>query len=213
MAKNKKPLQDDAGKKIAHPADAIRKKAKKKRLEKVKKERMSNFERKLLEQSPEEIEHEIMALKMDQERKRAHKIEISKVQQDRLTRLELGFQRMKEEIGERDKKRKAEPKGSMHIDFEELKMYRKFSIYYDPVKNPYGAPPNGQMLMYRHPDGSTKREPPPLNPDGTPVGAGGGEEDSDDEDDEDDDDEDEDEDEGMPPLPPGPPPGAASSSS
>ncbi|CAL1139087.1 unnamed protein product [Cladocopium goreaui] len=48
------------------------------------------------------------------------------------------------------------------VDFEELKIHRKASIYYDPVKNPYGAPPSGQVLMYRHPDGSVKREPPEL---------------------------------------------------
>eukprot|EP00434_Breviolum_minutum_P025513 symbB.v1.2.022543.t1/scaffold2009.1/size92556/2 len=51
---------------------------------------------------------------------------------------------------------------SLFVDFEELKIHRKASIYYDPVKNPYGAPPQGQVLMYRHPDGSVKREPPEL---------------------------------------------------
>ena len=54
---------------------------------------------------------------------------------------------------------------TFRVDFDELKIHRKSSIYYDPVKNPYGAPPAGQALMYRHPDGSIKKEPPPLSKD------------------------------------------------
>eukprot|EP00444_Apocalathium_aciculiferum_P007546 CAMPEP_0183412524 /NCGR_PEP_ID=MMETSP0370-20130417/21078_1 /TAXON_ID=268820 /ORGANISM="Peridinium aciculiferum, Strain PAER-2" /LENGTH=225 /DNA_ID=CAMNT_0025595635 /DNA_START=32 /DNA_END=706 /DNA_ORIENTATION=+ len=158
----KEKLHDAGGKKIMHPADAVRRQAKKRKLEKTKQERADNFERKMLGTSPEEVEHEIRALKFDHERKRAAKIEVTKHAQDRLTRLEANYKRLKETIQEKHEKRQAEPKSSLHVNFEELKIHRKSSIFYHPINNPYGAPPNGQTLMYRHPDGSVKREPPPL---------------------------------------------------
>eukprot|EP00928_Gymnodinium_smaydae_P011628 TRINITY_DN14268_c0_g2_i2.p1 TRINITY_DN14268_c0_g2~~TRINITY_DN14268_c0_g2_i2.p1 ORF type:complete len:462 (-),score=130.35 TRINITY_DN14268_c0_g2_i2:69-1454(-) len=209
---NKNVMHDAAGKKIMHPADAIRKKAKKKRIEKVKKERMGNFEKKLLERSPDEIQREIQFLKYDIERKEKAKIDIPKYVRDKLQRLEVGFERLKEKVEDKHNKRMAEPKSSMHIDFEELKIHRKSSIFYHPVMNPYGAPPNGQMLMYKHPDGSVRREPPAvaatgsvdsvdreeaLGPGGGGAGAGSESGDSD----SGDDDEAMDDDDEEPPLP------------
>lgn len=158
----KKGMHDAEGRKIAHPADAERRKHKKRKLEKFKKTRKDNFEQRMLLMSPESIEMEIRALTADFARKRAHKIEITKMSLDHLARLESNYAKMKDSIEERHEKRMAEPKASHHIDFDELKVHRKSSIYYHPVNNPYGAPPTGQTLMYRHPDGSVKREPPPL---------------------------------------------------
>mmetsp|Transcript_74 Transcript_74/g.153 ORF Transcript_74/g.153 Transcript_74/m.153 type:complete len:481 (-) Transcript_74:126-1568(-) len=227
-------LHNDAGKKIMHPADAIRKQAKKRRQDKVKKERHQRFENKMLGSTPEEIEAEIRAIKFDHARKKAAHIEISKIAQDRLTQLEANYKRLKENIQERAAKRAADKKPSQHVDFEELKIHRKSSIYYDPIKNPYGAPPSGQIVMYRHPDGSVKREPPPLAEDARPVAPGFKEDDfpnpdsdvsGDSGDDDMEDSEEEDDDvpmlptslpgmdsgaasssSGMPPLPPGAPP-------
>jgi len=156
----KKELHNAAGKKIVHPADAERRKHKKRKLEKMKKDRMQSFESKLLDKSPEDIELEIRALKHDQERKAAAKIDITKAQRDRLTRLETGYKRLKEKVDEKHQSRMAAPKSSLHVDFEELKIHRKASIFYHPVMNPYGAPPTGQTIMYKHPDGSVRREPP-----------------------------------------------------
>jgi len=164
MGKNKKNVMHDAaGKKIMHPADAIRKQAKKRRLEKVKKERHQNFEKKLLSMNPEDIESDIRDFKDELERKKASKQDISKWKTDKLNRLEVNFKKLKEKIVDKAKERAARPRGAHEIDFEELKIFRKYSVFYHPVTNPYGAPPTGQILMYRHPDGSTKREPPELS--------------------------------------------------
>jgi len=161
----KNVLHDAAGRKIQHPAEAMRKQAKKKKLEKMKGFRQKNFEQRLMGRSPEEIEQEIRELKADHARKRAHKIEVSKFQLDRLKQLEVGYEKFKEEVTERHQKRQGAQKSSLYVDFEELKIHRKSSVFYHPVDNPYGAPPTGQTLMYRHPDGSTRREPPPLQSD------------------------------------------------
>lgn len=155
-------MHDAAGKKIMHPADAIRRKAKKKKLEKMKGSRHKHFEEKMLQRSPEDILLEIRQLKADHDRKTRARIEITKAQLDRLKQLEVGYERMKEQVEEEHNKRKAEPKSSLYVDFDELKIHRKSSVFYHPVNNPYGAPPTGQTLMYNHPDGSVKREPPPL---------------------------------------------------
>lgn len=204
----KNVLHDAAGKKILHPADAIRKQAKKKRHEKLKGFRDKNFQQRLLEKAPEEIEQEIRELKADHERKRAHKIEVSKFQLDRLKKLEVMYVKLKDEVVERHQKRENEPKSSLYVDFEELKIHRKASVFYHPVMNPYGAPPTGQTVMYRHPDGSVKREPPPVGSD-VPMGssakgtaaADGGESDDSDSDDDAEGGEDEDsEDDGADPL-------------
>lgn len=159
----KNVLHDAAGKKILHPAEAMNRKAKKKKLEKFKGFRHQKFEAKMLERSPEDILLEIQQLKYDHKRKQAAKIDIHKHSLDRLKQLEVGYERLKDKVEENHTKRQQEQKSSMHIDFEELKVHRKASIYYHPVNNPYGAPPSGQTLMYRHPDGSVKREPPPLD--------------------------------------------------
>lgn len=157
---NKNVLHDGAGKKIQHPADAYRKKFKKQKQAKIKAERFENFEKRLLQRSPEEIEHEIMATKEQELRKQKARIDVSKWQHDKLTRLEVGYKRLKEQVDERDDKRKNRQRTSLEVDFEELKIHRKSSIFYHPVDNPYGAPPTGQTLKYKHPDGSIKREPP-----------------------------------------------------
>merc|ERR1740121_507610 len=147
---------------IMHPADAIRKQAKKRRIEKAKKERHQNFEKKLLSMNPEDIESNIRDFKDELERKKAAKQDVSKWKADKLNRLEVNFKKMKEKIEAKAKERAARPRGAHEIDFEELKIFRKYSVFYHPVTNPYGAPPTGQILMYRHPDGSTRREPPEL---------------------------------------------------
>merc|ERR1740121_1985793 len=182
---------------IMHPADAIRKQAKKRRIEKAKKERHQNFEKKLLSMNPEDIESNIRDFKDELERKKAAKQDVSKWKADKLNRLEVNFKKMKDKIVEKAKERAARPRGAHEIDFEELKIFRKYSIFYHPVTNPYGAPPTGQVLMYRHPDGSTKREPPELSDEklaavvedqagaGSGPGEDGSEEDSDSEEEDD----------------------------
>lgn len=160
MGRNKNVMHNDSGKKISHPADAIRRKDKKRRLEQVKKDRLKNYEGKILGRSPDEIQSEIMDLERDQKRKEALKIDVSKMQKDKLTRLKTVYKRMEAEIEDKHKARQQRPKSSMEVDFEELKLHRKSSIYYHPVMNPYGAPPSGQTLKYKHPDGSIKTEPP-----------------------------------------------------
>merc|ERR1712136_315595 len=76
---------------------------------------------------------------------------------------------LKTEINERHQKRLAEPKSYLEVDFEELKSYRKYSVFYDAERNPWGAPPPGHSISYRHPDGSVRREPPSVDPDVEPM--------------------------------------------
>lgn len=227
---NKNVMHDGAGNKIHHPADALRKKYKKKKLEKKKKERLQNFEKRLLQRSPAEIEQDILAMKEDEARKKAAKIEVSKHKIDMRTRLEIGYKRLKEKVDDEHLKRVNRPKTSLDVDFEELKIHRKSSIFYHPVMNPYGAPPTGQTLMYKHPDGSIRREPPDVvvsdrPADGEDRRRVDGGDDSDDSDSDDSDADDDDDEEpllpselpaasssskapspGLPPLPPGAPP-------
>ncbi|CAE8718234.1 unnamed protein product [Polarella glacialis] len=157
MGKNKKAFVSDAGgNKIVHPADFQRKKAKTKLIEKRKKDRKENYEASMLTKAPELIENEIREYK---EMEAAGKL--TKWKKDRMSREIAFYDRLKDQVGENQQKRDERNKNnSLHVDFDELKIHRKASIYYDPVKNPYGAPPTGQMLMYRHPDGSIKRNPP-----------------------------------------------------
>eukprot|EP00927_Polykrikos_kofoidii_P051849 TRINITY_DN4562_c1_g1_i1.p1 TRINITY_DN4562_c1_g1~~TRINITY_DN4562_c1_g1_i1.p1 ORF type:complete len:608 (+),score=109.46 TRINITY_DN4562_c1_g1_i1:81-1826(+) len=155
-------MHDAAGRKIMHPADAERKKHKKRKLEKMKKERMQHFEKSIMEKSPVQIQAEILGMKEEESRKKAWKIEVSKFKKDKLTRLETGFKRMREKINDQHQERSSKPKHALDVDFDELKLHRKSSIFYHPVTNPYGAPPAGQVLMYRHTDGSVRSEPPAL---------------------------------------------------
>lgn len=236
MGKNKKVhLQDDRGKKILHPADVLRKKAKAKQREKIKKDRKDNFEQAILHKSPQAIEAELRELK---DMEAAGKL--TKWKKDKMTREQTFYTKLKGDIQENHQKRlEGQKRDPNFVDFEELKVFRKFSVFYDAVKNPYGAPPNGQTLMYRHPDGSVKREPPYGSEDASRPAAPGhqGNEANDDEDSDHDsdgqegDEADDDDDEfpllpselpsgqtvipiliggsssSLPPLPPGPPPG------
>ncbi|CAE8644097.1 unnamed protein product [Polarella glacialis] len=144
MGKNKKAFVSDAGgNKIVHPADFQRKKAKTKLIEKRKKDRKENYEASMLTKAPELIENEIREYK---EMEAAGKL--TKWKKDRMSREIAFYDRLKDQVGENQQKRDERNKNnSLHVDFDELKIHRKASIYYDPVKNPYGAPPTGQMLM------------------------------------------------------------------
>jgi len=159
MGKQKKAtLHDASGKKILHPAEAERKKFKQRARENRAKNRKKNYETKMLQKAPEMIEAEINDY---QEMERKGKL--TKWKKDKMDREVAFYGRLKSQVEQNNHKRMEDQAGdSLFVDFEELKIHRKASIYYDPVKNPYGAPPQGQVLMYRHPDGSVKREPPEL---------------------------------------------------
>eukprot|EP00435_Cladocopium_sp_Y103_P015847 s1154_g3.t3 len=146
------------GKKILHPAEAERKKFKQRARENRAKNRKKNYETKMLQKAPELIEAEINDFQeMDKKGK------LTKWKKDKMTREIAFYGRLKNQVEQNNSKRMEDQAGDQFfVDFEELKIHRKASIYYDPVKNPYGAPPSGQVLMYRHPDGSVKREPPEL---------------------------------------------------
>lgn len=159
MGKQKKAtLHDASGKKILHPAEAERKKFKQRARENRAKNRKKNYETKMLQKAPELIEAEINDFQeMDKKGK------LTKWKKDKMTREIAFYGRLKNQVESNNSKRMEDQAGDQFfVDFEELKIHRKASIYYDPVKNPYGAPPSGQVLMYRHPDGSVKREPPEL---------------------------------------------------
>lgn len=159
MGKQKKAtLHDASGKKILHPAEAERKKFKQRARENRAKNRKKNYETKMLQKAPELIEAEINDF---QEMEKKGKL--TKWKKDKMTREIAFYGRLKNQVEQNNSKRMEDQAGDQFfVDFEELKIHRKASIYYDPVKNPYGAPPSGQVLMYRHPDGSVKREPPEL---------------------------------------------------
>ncbi|SCZ98895.1 BZ3500_MvSof-1268-A1-R1_Chr3-1g05691 [Microbotryum saponariae] len=78
------------------------------------------------------------------------------------------------------------------------------SIYYDPIFNPFGAPPPGMPYRERPP---TAEEMSAFMPAPMPARPAAESEEDDDEDDSDEDDEDEDEDDGIV-MPEGPPPGS-----
>lgn len=165
MAKQKKNrLNDAGGNKILHPADAERKKMKKRNKDRLKKDRVTHQEAVMLSRSEEDIKQRIAeykqleAVAMKQQRTQA-----AKINRDRAMRDEARLKRMQEQIREAENKRGERSQSSLHIDYNELKTFRKFSIFYHTEKNPWGAPPNGELLMYNHPDGSVKREPPPLS--------------------------------------------------
>eukprot|EP00913_Durusdinium_trenchii_P010707 g10046.t1 len=192
MGKQKKgALHDASGKKILHPAEAERKKFKQRARENRAKNRKKppgrlNYETKMLQKAPELIEAEINDFQEqnDELRRRepgesggsfiffvrekaAHEMDkkgkLTKWKKDKMTREIAFYGRLKNQVEQNNSKRMEDQAGDQFfVDFDELKIHRKASIYYDPVKNPYGAPPQGQVLMYRHPDGSVKREPPPL---------------------------------------------------
>eukprot|EP00931_Biecheleriopsis_adriatica_P001360 TRINITY_DN10169_c0_g2_i1.p1 TRINITY_DN10169_c0_g2~~TRINITY_DN10169_c0_g2_i1.p1 ORF type:complete len:523 (+),score=159.06 TRINITY_DN10169_c0_g2_i1:81-1649(+) len=166
MGKQKKTqLHDAAGNKMG--LDAERRKLKQKQREKRVKKRKENYETKMLHKDPDAVEQEIQELK---EAESAGKL--TKWKKDKMTREIAVYGRLKDKVNANFDKKMEKLKGdSLHVNFDELKIHRKSSIYYDPVKNPYGAPPSGQVLMYRHPDGSIKKEPPPLT--GGASGANG----------------------------------------
>lgn len=215
--RQKLKLHNEGGKKIVHPADAQRRKEKEKYRLRKKEHRKKYHTEVLLNKSPGEIQSQIQFYK---ELDNAGKL--SKANRDRLQRDEAMFGKLKTEINERHQKRLAEPKSYLEVDFEELKSYRKYSVFYDSERNPWGAPPPGHSISYRHPDGSVRPEPPSVDPDVEPMDlvADGKKAASDDSD------SDEEEDEppmlpsslpdgslpassfrsGMPPLPPGMPP-------
>lgn len=159
MGKSKKAVLHDAGgKKILHPAEADRKKAKQRLRENRAKNRKKRFEAKMLEKDTSLVQAEITEFKELEK-----KGKLTKWKKDKMEREVATFGRLKDQVEQNTQKRFEDNLGDQfYVDFDELKVHRKASIFYDPVKNPYGAPPQGQVLMYRHPDGSVKREPPPL---------------------------------------------------
>ncbi|CAK8992104.1 unnamed protein product [Durusdinium trenchii] len=110
----------------------------------------------MLQKAPELIEAEINDFQeMDKKGK------LTKWKKDKMTREIAFYGRLKNQVEQNNSKRMEDQAGDQFfVDFDELKIHRKAPG--GPVKNPYGAPPQGQVLMYRHPDGSVKREPPPL---------------------------------------------------
>mmetsp|Transcript_14227 Transcript_14227/g.28183 ORF Transcript_14227/g.28183 Transcript_14227/m.28183 type:complete len:550 (+) Transcript_14227:42-1691(+) len=202
-------LHDAAGKKIQHPADALRKQSKKKWLERKAQRRKQNFEGNMLNKPPELIQAEILEYKMMEEAGK-----LTKWKKDRMSRTSTFFNKLKDQVVERDHKRKeAEKADYLHVEFEELKVHRKSSIFYHPVDNPYGAPPTGQTVAYRHPDGSVRREPPPVGSVPGTVGETGGgsaasSSDSGDDSEACSDGEEDSDEERPPPLPDVPPPGS-----
>merc|ERR1719265_2705050 len=104
---------------------------------------------------PENIEEDIRKLQNAHD---ADKLCQPKINE--LTRKKRMFDKLKGKIDGKVQRIGDTPMASSWVSYEELRIHHKSSIYYDPVDNPWGAPPNGQPIMYKHPDGSVKREPP-----------------------------------------------------
>lgn len=222
MGKNKKLRVDGVdGKKCLYPTDANNKAHKKRKKELLKKQRHKNYDNRFMQKTPWEVEAYIQDLKNQIKHKESFNMS-TKTLEDLLGKEEAAYKRMKEEITQSTNKRMAEKPSFLEVDFDELKKFRKFSIYYDAEKNPWGAPPNGQQLLYKHPDGSTHPWPPemdvpePSRPrgaghgsdlpeapaaDGIEILPGGSDSEGSDSDDSEEGDE-------LPPLPAGLPPGA-----
>lgn len=146
--------------------------------------------------NPDDIQEDIRVLENAQEADK-----LGHYKQQELKRKKRMYEQLKGKIDAKVARIEESPMASSWVSYEELRIHYKSSIYYDPKTNPWGAPPNGQPIMYRHPDGSVKKTPPevPVGPPKEGIGWGpkeeaaafldkGSDDDSDDDDEDDDDD-------------------------
>jgi hypothetical protein len=135
---------------------AQRRKDKQKNKAKMKKRRMEDFTSQVQHMDPEYIQKELKFFELQDK-----KGELTFRQKHRWEQLKTGVEKFKSEIEENtNKRRKKKEDEAEERRLYEMRLHAKDSIYYDAQMNPLGAPPPGQPVLYKHPDGSIKPEPP-----------------------------------------------------
>lgn len=142
--------------KSANPMMALRRKEKQKNKAKMKQRRVEDFTAQVKQMDPEFIQKEIKFFELQDK-----KGELTFRQKHRWEQLKTGAEKFKSDIEENNAKRqKKKDDEAEERRFYEMRLHAKDSIYYDPQMNPLGAPPPGQPILYKHPDGSIKPDPP-----------------------------------------------------